>query len=126
MSLSGRQQRLLRGIDKAICRSDPHLASMLAIFGRLGSGEDMPRDERLQAPLLIRVRTALATLATGAALLITRAAGTCGGGLRGTATLCGAMACQLARHASPGGAPSTTSCSPSAGPGPDQPGPPGR
>jgi hypothetical protein len=97
MSLPSRQQRLLRGIDDAVCRSDPRLASMLAIFGRLTAGEEMPGREELRTPPLSRVRAVLLAAATAAAALITRAAGACARGLRSAATACAAAA-GLAGH----------------------------
>lgn len=42
-----REQRLLDKISDALRRSDPQLASMLAIFGRLTAGEPMPDREQL-------------------------------------------------------------------------------
>lgn len=38
MSLSRRQQRLPTGIDDAVSRPDPRMASMLAAFGRITAG----------------------------------------------------------------------------------------
>ncbi len=37
MTLLYRQERLLRRTDRALCRSDPDLASMLSIFARLAA-----------------------------------------------------------------------------------------
>jgi len=48
MSLSRRQQRLLSRIDDAVSRSDPQLAGMLAVFGRLAASEPMPRRVELR------------------------------------------------------------------------------
>lgn len=45
MSLPVREWRALRGIDAALCRSDPGLASMMTIFARLASAEPMPDHE---------------------------------------------------------------------------------
>jgi hypothetical protein len=48
MGLAYRQRRLLRRIDRALCRSDPEFASRLAMFSRLNAGEIMPAWEQLQ------------------------------------------------------------------------------
>lgn len=74
MSLSRRQQRLLKTIDDAVSRSDPHLASMLAIFGRLTRGEEMPGCEQLQAPAPRRLWTTMLMVSAASAVLIFRAA----------------------------------------------------
>jgi hypothetical protein len=50
MTLSCRQERLVRRADRALCRSDPHLASMLSIFARLSAAERMPAREQLWPP----------------------------------------------------------------------------
>lgn len=76
MSLSCRQQRLLRRIDDAVSRSDPRLASMLAFFGRLTAGEEMPGREQLPAPALSRFWAMMLMAAAAGATLITRAAAT--------------------------------------------------
>lgn len=49
MSLPQHDQRLLRRIDRALCQSDPDLASMLSIFTRLNAGTKMPHWEQLKA-----------------------------------------------------------------------------
>lgn len=51
MSLCFRQERLLRRTEDDLCRSDPHLAAMLAIFTRLGAAEPMPVRERVRTRL---------------------------------------------------------------------------
>lgn len=57
MRMPYRQQRLLRRAGRGLCRSDPHLAAMLAIFARLTAGEAITsreqahRDTRLQRGL---------------------------------------------------------------------------
>jgi hypothetical protein len=129
MSLPGRQRRRLRRIDAAVCRSDPHLASMLSIFARLTAGEAMPGREQLRAPPPGRARAALAAAAVAAASLIARAAGVCRRGLRRAAAVCTAVVTGLARPrrrarraASSGSPPAGTRASGR----PDQPGPPGR
>jgi hypothetical protein len=47
MSLCVREQRRLRKIEATLRGSAPHLESLLAVFNRLGRGEEMPRRERL-------------------------------------------------------------------------------
>jgi hypothetical protein len=49
MGLAYRQRRLLRRTDRALCRSDPELASRLAMFSRLNAAEIMPPWEQLPA-----------------------------------------------------------------------------
>lgn len=39
MRIPYRQHWLLRRVNRSLCRSDPHLAAMLAIFARLNAGE---------------------------------------------------------------------------------------
>ena len=68
MYLSVREQRLLKGIDKAVGRSDPELASMLTIFDRLGADEAMPDREELRRPPG-RVKAVLRAAASPAAVL---------------------------------------------------------
>ena len=48
MTLSYRQERLLRRTDHALCRSDPELASMLSIFARITAPEGLPVWEQLR------------------------------------------------------------------------------
>jgi hypothetical protein len=43
-------RRRLRRIDRELRRSDPELASMLAIFARLNAGEAMPGWEQVRPP----------------------------------------------------------------------------
>ena len=45
MSLSHCEQSRLRCIEASLCRSDPKLAGMLGIFGRLCAGQRMPARE---------------------------------------------------------------------------------
>jgi hypothetical protein len=47
MSLSAREQHALDSIETALTGSDPDLAVLLATFGRLTSGEEMPTGELL-------------------------------------------------------------------------------
>jgi hypothetical protein len=49
MSLPRRQRRSLKSVAEAVRRSDPRLASMLAMFARLAADDDMPGHERLPA-----------------------------------------------------------------------------
>lgn len=58
MPISFGEQRVLRRIDEAVCRSDPRLAPMLATFARLTAAEAMPERERLRT-LARRVRAVL-------------------------------------------------------------------
>jgi hypothetical protein len=116
VSLPSRQQRLLREIDEAVCRCDPRLASMLAIFTRLAAGEQMPGREQLQTPAS-RLLAATATIAA----LIRRAAGACARQLRRAMTAGTTAAAGLARNrrgTSPGAPAAGTRSSPR----PDQPG----
>jgi hypothetical protein len=50
MCLSARDQRLLDQAGEDVARSDPRLASMLAIFARLTAGEAMPDREQVSVP----------------------------------------------------------------------------
>jgi hypothetical protein len=50
MRIPYRQRRLLRRIDRALCRSDPELASMLSMFSRLNAEERMPPWEQFRIP----------------------------------------------------------------------------
>ena len=73
MGLPARQRKRLEHIEDRLRSSDPRLAAMFAIFGRLTQDEDMPRMEELRhraAVLTLRVRLWLA--AVGSALRITR------------------------------------------------------
>ncbi|HTW04312.1 MAG TPA: DUF3040 domain-containing protein [Streptosporangiaceae bacterium] len=47
MSLSAREQHALDTIETALTGSDPDLAVLLATFGRLTSGEEMPAGEKI-------------------------------------------------------------------------------
>ena len=97
MSLSCREQRLLGEIDDAECRSDPRLASQLAIFGQLNAGEEMPSREQLRTPPLSRFRAAMLR----AAAVITRTAVACARGIRSAAVACAAVASGLPGHRLP-------------------------
>jgi hypothetical protein len=48
MSLSASDQQALDSIEATLTSSDPKLASLLAIFARLASGEEMPVRERIR------------------------------------------------------------------------------
>ena len=50
MGINGREWQTLGSIEDRLSGSDPMLASMLAIFSRLNSGEEMPARERIQGP----------------------------------------------------------------------------
>ncbi|MGH3233199.1 MAG: DUF3040 domain-containing protein, partial [Streptosporangiaceae bacterium] len=49
MSLSAREQQALDSIEHRLADSDPRLASLLATFSRLTSGEALPVREKIQA-----------------------------------------------------------------------------
>lgn len=49
MSLTAREQQALHAIEDEIAGSDPKLASLLATFTRLTSGEEMPVREKIPA-----------------------------------------------------------------------------
>jgi hypothetical protein len=74
MTLPYRQRRLLRRADRALCRSDPDLASMLSIFARLAAAETMPAREQLP-PRLTWARRVLLWPAAAAVFLVVFAAG---------------------------------------------------
>ncbi len=68
MGLPARQRRALDGIESGLRISDPRLAAMFFIFGRLTRDEDMPRIEELRHRLAImrlRIRLGLAAAAGG-------------------------------------------------------------
>ena len=48
MSLSELETQALGCIADGLAGSDPRLASMLTIFGRLGAGEEMPAGEKIR------------------------------------------------------------------------------
>ena len=48
MSVSERERQALSSIEHDLAGSDPALVSMLGIFSRLTSGEEMPADERIR------------------------------------------------------------------------------
>jgi hypothetical protein len=51
MTLTYRQERLLRRADRALSQSDPDLATMLTIFARITAAERLPAWEQLGARL---------------------------------------------------------------------------
>jgi hypothetical protein len=73
MSLSHHQQRQLYRIETGLLRSDPQLAAMLGIFGKLSASQAMPaweqvptrRDRVRQAAALTGSAVALAAAAVG-------------------------------------------------------------
>ena len=59
MGLPARQRKVLDRIEDSLRGSDPRLAAMFTIFGRLTRNEEMPRIEELRhriAILLLRIR----------------------------------------------------------------------
>jgi hypothetical protein len=50
MSFPFRQRWLLRHMTRSLCKSDPHLAAMLAIFARLNAGETVASKEQAASP----------------------------------------------------------------------------
>jgi len=50
MGMNGRERHTLGSIEDRLAGSDPMLASMLAIFSRLNSGEEMPGREKIKGP----------------------------------------------------------------------------
>jgi hypothetical protein len=51
VTLPGREKRLLRRAERALCRSDPDLASMLSVFAWITAAEGMPAGEQLPSRL---------------------------------------------------------------------------
>ena len=70
MSLSPKEQQALASIEDGLAGSDPKLASLLATFARLASGEEMPVREKIQA---IRHRATRRRTTTRASAAATRA-----------------------------------------------------
>jgi Protein of unknown function (DUF3040) len=52
MGISDQESRTLGVIEDWLAGSDPRLASKLAIFSRLASGEEMPGPEKIRTRLL--------------------------------------------------------------------------
>jgi hypothetical protein len=66
MQIPHNQQRLLRRIERRLCRSDPQLAAMLAIFAQLYASEVLTSPEqRARARRIAWLRGAVARLAVG-------------------------------------------------------------
>ena len=51
MSPAGWEHRALDSIQSALGHTDPKLASLLAMFSRLASSEQMPAHEKVRSPL---------------------------------------------------------------------------
>ena len=66
MALNYHEQRQLHSIESGLLRSDPHLAAMLTVFGRLAAGQRMPGWEQA-ATRLDLARQAAALIAKAAA-----------------------------------------------------------
>ena len=64
MGLPARQRRALDHIDRALKGSDPRLAALYSIFGRLTQAEPMPRFEQLRSGLVTRLALLGAIVAT--------------------------------------------------------------
>jgi predicted PurR-regulated permease PerM len=78
MSLNHCQQRQLYRIEARLFRSDPHLAAMLAMFGRLSAGQRMPsweqiatRPDRIRQAAALMITNAVAVVAAATGLLVT-------------------------------------------------------
>jgi hypothetical protein len=97
MSLPYRQERLLRRADRALCRSDPDLASMLSIFARVTADESMPAREQLRPQPTWPWRVLLWPV-TGAAFLVVFAAGGGSSAARRAGTACSAASQRCARR----------------------------
>jgi hypothetical protein len=85
MTLSYRQERLLRRADRELSKSDPDLASMLSIFARVTAAERLPDWEQLGA----RLTRALSVLLWPVAAIVFLAFFIADGEIR-PATACGA------------------------------------
>ena len=59
MTLTYRQERLLRRADRALSESDPDLATMLSIFAQITAAEGLPAWEQLGARLTRALTIAL-------------------------------------------------------------------
>ncbi len=62
MSLNHHQRHQLHRIECGLLRSDPHLAAMLTVFGRLSAAQHMPTWEQLPTRP-DRIRQAAASIA---------------------------------------------------------------
>jgi hypothetical protein len=70
MALPYRQERLLRRVERGLCRSDPALASMLSMFARVSAAERMPAREQLRSRLAWAWRGLLGPAAAASHLLV--------------------------------------------------------
>jgi hypothetical protein len=70
MSLNHRQRHQLYRMEARLFRSDPQLAAMLAVFGRLSAGQRMPAWEQI-ANRQDRIRQAAALIARAIATMTT-------------------------------------------------------
>ena len=75
MTLPYRQERLLRRADRALCQSDPDLASMLSIFARVSAPERLPAREQLRPKLTWALNVLLGPVAAAAFLVVFVAGG---------------------------------------------------
>ena len=80
MSLNHRQRHQLYRMEARLFRSDPQLAAMLAVFGRLSAGQRMPAWEQV-ATRLDRVRQATVMI-VGAITAVAAAVGFQAGAVR--------------------------------------------
>jgi hypothetical protein len=55
MGLPVRQRRVLDRMDRTLRGTDPRLAALYAIFGRLTLGEEIPRFEQLRHGIVLRL-----------------------------------------------------------------------
>ena len=73
MSLNHRQLHRLHRIESGLLRSDPQLAAMLAMFGRLTASQQLPTWEQV-ATRPDRIRQAAALIVTAITVLATAVA----------------------------------------------------
>lgn len=69
MSLNYVERHQLHRIESRLFRSDPHLAAMLTVFGRLCDGQGLPAREQLAARQG-RIRQSVALIVTAIAVTI--------------------------------------------------------
>ena len=86
MSLNHRQQRELQRIESRLFQSEPHLAAMLTVFGRLSADQRMPAREQV-ATRMDRMRQA--------AVLITKAIAGMAAAIAGMAAAIAGMAAAI-------------------------------
>ena len=77
------QQRILRGIERELRRSDPLLTSVYRTFTRLHGREDMPGNEELKASPARRSARHLRAFFLPVALAVTACGVFIAGGVRG-------------------------------------------